>query len=102
MEETELKNEMNSSNCFSKAVRSGRRTYFFDVKENRNGKRYLTITESRQITDLEGNLKGYRKNKVFLHREDLERFLNALEESTEYLPLDDLVLPSIPLGSFSD
>jgi hypothetical protein len=79
-------NEINSINCFSKVIRSGKRTYFFDVKENKSGKRYLTITESRQLSDAEGNAQGYRKNKVFLHREDIDRFVRALYDSANHLP----------------
>lgn len=73
-------------NRFSTVVRSGKRTYFFDVKENKFAKRYLTITESRQVMDEEGNPSGYTKHKVYLHFEDCEKFIQALKASEPYLP----------------
>ena len=92
-------NETNSINCFSKVIRSGKRTYFFDVKENKSGKRYLTITESRQMSDAEGNAQGYRKNKVFLHREDIDRFARALHDSARHLPWGQPYITGIPFES---
>ena len=65
---------------YSKAVRAGKRTYFFDVKATRNSDYYLTITESKKKFDKDGN-PSYEKHKVFLYKEDFEKFAEGLEEA---------------------
>lgn len=65
---------------FSKAVRAGKRTYFFDVKATRNNDYYLTITESKKRFDKEGNYH-YEKHKIFLYKEDFEKFSEGLTET---------------------
>src|SRR5437870_5274885 len=65
---------------FSKSVRAGKRTYFFDVKSTKSNDYYLTITESKKRIGDDGN-PFYEKHKVFLYREDFERFLEGLNES---------------------
>jgi len=65
---------------FSKAVRAGKRTYFFDVKATRNNDYYLTITESKKRFDKEGNYH-YEKHKIFLYKEDFEKFSDGLTET---------------------
>ncbi len=68
---------------FSKAVRAGKRTYFFDVKATRANELYLTITESkRRFNQQTGNF-FYEKHKLFLYREDFDKFKEALEETFE-------------------
>ena len=68
---------------YSKAVRAGKRTYFFDVKATRANELYLTITESkRRFNQQTGNF-FYEKHKLFLYREDFEKFKEALEETFE-------------------
>lgn len=69
---------------FSKAVRAGKRTYFFDVKATRNNDYYLTLTESKKIHDGEGKFH-FEKHKVFLYREDFEKFVDGLHEAVEYI-----------------
>lgn len=64
---------------YSKAVRAGRRTYFFDVKATRNDDYFLTITESRKKTDKDGNAT-YEKHKIYLYKEDFEKFAEGLGE----------------------
>ena len=73
---------------FSKRVRAGKRTYFFDVKETKNSDYYITITESKRSRYEEG---VYNKSKLFLYKEDFIKFNNALNETighvrTELLP----------------
>ncbi len=69
---------------FSKALRAGRRTYFFDVRATKADDYYLTLTESKKYTNEDGSFR-YKKHKIYLYKEDFEGFLNALEESTDYI-----------------
>ena len=64
---------------YSKSVRAGKRTYFFDVKSTRSGDHYLTITESKKKFDQEGNFH-FEKHKVFLYKEDFDKFKDGLNE----------------------
>ncbi len=65
---------------YSKAVRAGKRTYFFDVKSTRSNELYLTITESKRRFNQQTGKFFYEKHKLFLYREDFEKFKDALEE----------------------
>src|SRR5687768_4327322 len=65
---------------FSKSVRAGRRTYFFDVKSTRTNEYYLTITESKRRTADDGG-PFYEKHKIFVYREDFDKFFDCLTES---------------------
>jgi len=69
---------------FSKAVRAGKRTYFFDVKATRKNEFYLTITESKKKNDAGGNL-FFEKHKIFLYKEDFDKFIEGLAEIIEYI-----------------
>ncbi len=70
---------------FSKRVVAGNRTtYFFDVKESRNGDYYLTITESTRMRDQDGNF-SYKKHRIFLHRESFGKFARSLKESMDFI-----------------
>ena len=64
---------------YSKSVRAGKRTYFFDVKSTRSGDHYLTITESKKKFDQEGNFH-FEKHKIFLYKEDFDKFKDGLIE----------------------
>ncbi|MDX9942107.1 MAG: DUF3276 family protein [Bacteroidales bacterium] len=66
---------------YSKAVRAGKRTYFFDVKATRNEEFYLTITESKKRIEQPSGKVFYEKHKIFLYREDFEKFRDALSEA---------------------
>ena len=67
---------------FSKAVRAGKRTYFFDVKSTRGNDLYLTITESKKRFHDDGK-HSYEKHKIFLYKEDFEKFGAGFEEAIE-------------------
>jgi len=67
---------------FSKAVRAGKRTYFFDVKSTRGNDLYLTITESKKRFHDDGK-HSYEKHKLFLYKEDFEKFSEGLTEAIE-------------------
>ncbi|HQN92580.1 MAG TPA: DUF3276 family protein [Prolixibacteraceae bacterium] len=69
---------------YSRAIRAGKRTYFFDVKETKNGDYYLTVTESKKVFDRDGN-SHFEKHKIFLYREDFEKFMEALRESVDFI-----------------
>lgn len=66
---------------FSKAVRAGKRTYFFDVKSTRGNDLYLTITESKK--QFKNGAPSYEKHKLFLYKEDFEKFQNGFAEAIE-------------------
>ncbi len=63
---------------YSKVVRAGKRTYFFDVKATRGRELYITITESKK-TFVDGR-ESYQKHKLFLYKEDFEKFKNGFED----------------------
>lgn len=65
---------------FAKAVRAGKRTYFFDVRSTKGNDYYLTITESKKKFNEDGTFQ-YQKHKIFLYKEDFEKFSEALTES---------------------
>ncbi len=69
---------------FSKAVRAGKRTYFFDVKATRKDEYYLTMTESKKRYDQEGNFH-FEKHKIFLYKEDFEKFSDGLSEVIDFI-----------------
>jgi hypothetical protein len=69
---------------YSKAVRAGKRTYFFDVKATRRNDYYLTITESKKRFHKDGRF-FYEKHKIFLYKEDFEKFFEGLNETIEYI-----------------
>ena len=67
---------------YSKAVRAGKRTYFFDVKSTRGRDLFLTITESKKHTNDDGSA-SYEKHKIFLYKEDFEKFMDGLQQAFE-------------------
>ena len=69
---------------FSKSLRAGKRTYFFDVKATRRNDYYLTITESKKRFNKDGRFH-YEKHKIFLYKEDFEAFVEYLEEVVAYI-----------------
>lgn len=68
---------------YSIPIRAGKRTYFFDVKSTRNNDYYLTITESKKVEN-EGS-RNYEKHKIFLYKEDFEKFTEGLENTLAYI-----------------
>lgn len=75
----ELENN-DRAEIFSKAVRAGKRTYFFDVKSTRGNDFYLTVTESKKRFLEDGKFR-YEKHKIFLYKEDFEKFIEGLNET---------------------
>jgi hypothetical protein len=70
---------------FSRTVRAGKRTYFFDVKATIAEEQYLTITESKRRFNNEQGKFFYEKHKLFLYREDFEKFINGLNDAIEFI-----------------
>ncbi len=68
----------------SKVIRAGKRTYFFDVKSTRNEEYYLTITESKKKFENDGRFH-FEKHKIFLYKEDFDKFADSLEEIIHYI-----------------
>ncbi len=69
---------------FSKSIRAGRRTYFFDVRSTRAGDYYLTLTESKRDFNEDGT-PFYKKHKIYLYKEDFKSFKETLNEVTDYI-----------------
>lgn len=69
---------------FSKVLRAGRRTYFFDVRATKAEDYYLTITESKKHTNENGQFY-YKKHKIYLYKEDFENFNQMLQEATNFI-----------------
>jgi len=87
MEGFERKEEFEKNDreeIYSKAVRAGKRTYFFDVKATRKNDYYLTITESKKRFDQEGKFH-FEKHKIFLYKEDFDKFADGLQEVVDYI-----------------
>ena len=72
---------MNQRGYYSRKVRAGKRTYFFDVRATRNGDFFMTITESKKIH----KDSGFDNHKVFIYKEDFHKFIHALKEGLEHI-----------------
>lgn len=70
---------------FSRAVKAGKRTYFFDVKRTRTEQHYITITESKREFDNAQGRFVYKKHKLFLYREDFEKFGDGLKDVISFI-----------------
>lgn len=100
---TEQENSEIREDAYSKAVRAGKRTYFFDVKATKNNDYFLTITESKRIFESDGKF-SYEKHKIFLYREDFEKFFEGLDESLSFIKskkTEDSILKKVE-KEFSD
>lgn len=75
---------MEKEEIYSKVMRAGRRTYFFDVRETKAGDYYLTITESKKFTNDDGSFH-YKKHKIYLYKEDFLDFKDNLNEMIQYI-----------------
>lgn len=67
---------------YSKSIRAGKRTYFFDIKTTRGNDFYLTLTESKKSESDDGR-KSYQKHKLFLYKEDFDKFIEGLQEAID-------------------
>lgn len=89
MEELKKKSavETDKEIVFSKAIKAGKRIYYLDVKKNRKDEMFLAITESKKIISGEGDDSqvSFEKHKIFLYKEDFEKFINGLNEAINYI-----------------
>jgi len=89
-------NEKKMESIYSKRIRAGkRRTYFFDVRATRGNDYYLTITESRKRF----NDNGYDRHKIFLYKEDFNKFIKALTEAVDYVKTD--LMPAFDFDAYN-
>lgn len=89
-------NDKKMDSVYSKRIRAGkRRTYFFDVRATRGNDYFLTITESRKRFDD----NGYDRHKIFLYKEDFNKFLKALGEAIDYVKTD--LMPDFDFDAFN-
>ncbi len=80
-------NEGDKEIVFTKAVKAGKRIYYLDVKKSRKGEMFLAITESKKVNTGEGETQqiSFEKHKIFLYKEDFEKFINGLRETIQYI-----------------
>ena len=90
-------NDKSRDDIFSERVRAGKRTYFFDIKATRLNDYYLTITESKRRYKEDGFV--YEKHKIFLYKEDFEKFANALINSIDHVKTE--LLPGVDFNDFN-
>lgn len=89
-------NDKKQDSVYSKRIRAGkRRTYFFDVRATRGNDFYLTITESRKRFDSD----GYDRHKIFLYKEDFNKFIKGLNEAIDYVKTD--LMPDFDFDAFN-
>ena len=81
---------------YSQRVRAGKRTYFFDVKSTRSNDYYLTITESKRRYKDDGFF--YEKHKIFLYKEDFDKFITALQETVGHVKNE--LMPEVDFSQF--
>ena len=89
--------ERDREELFSKRIRAGKRTYFFDVKSTRSNDYYITVTESRRYQKDDGF--GYEKHKVFLYKEDFDKFAEGLNEAINHVKTE--LLPDVDFTQFA-
>lgn len=89
-------NDKKMDSVYSKRIKAGkRRTYFFDVRETRGNDYYLTITESRKKFDSD----GYDRHKIFLYKEDFNKFIKGLNEAVDYVKTE--LMPNFDFDAFN-
>jgi len=81
----ERENQERREDVYSKAVRAGKRTYFFDVKSTKGGENFLTITESKKKFSTQQGKFFFEKHKIFLYKEDFDKFSDGFQEVIDFL-----------------
>lgn len=88
--------DRNNDSIYSKRIKAGkRRTYFFDVRTTRGNDHFITITESKKRSDD----NGYERHKMFIYKEDFNKFLNALTDTVNYVKTD--LMPDFDFDAFN-
>ncbi|HBH23826.1 MAG TPA: DNA-binding protein [Cytophagales bacterium] len=90
--------ESGKAELYSRRVRAGKRTYFFDVKSTRSNDYYLTITESKRRYKDDGFF--YEKHKIFLYKEDFNKFVEALGDTVNHVK--EKLLPDVDFAEFDE
>ncbi len=90
----DFENNGRKEEIFSKAVRAGKRTYFFDVKATRSDEYYLTITESKRRFNNDQGKFFYEKHKIFLYKEDFQKFSHGLNGVIEFIETGKIPAPT--------
>lgn len=83
-------NNRTKDELYSQSINAGKRKYFFDVKQTRGGDKFLTIAESRKIFDNNNGSFTYEKNKMFLYKEDFEKFKKGLENALRFIETGEM------------
>ena len=100
MEEFKKKSaaEADKEIVFSKAIKAGKRIYYLDVKKNRKDEMFLAITESKKIVSGEGDDSqvSFEKHKIFLYKEDFEKFTTGLQQAIRYINHEQGISPTLP------
>lgn len=94
---TQKVEERDREELFSKRIRAGKRTYFFDVKSTRSQDYYITITESRRHQKEDGFV--YEKHKMFLYKEDFDKFSEGLKEAIDHVKTE--LMPDVDFSQFN-
>lgn len=89
--------ERDREELYSKRIRAGKRTYFFDVKSTRSQDYYITITESRRHQKEDGFV--YEKHKMFLYKEDFDKFVEGLKDVVDHVKTE--LMPDVDFSQFS-
>lgn len=90
--------EHDKTEIYSKRVKAGKRTYFFDIKSTRSNDYYLTITESKRRFKDDGFF--YEKHKIFLYKEDFGKFMEALNQTVDHLKTE--LMPEVDFSKFDE
>ncbi|MBR1594034.1 MAG: DUF3276 family protein [Alloprevotella sp.] len=86
---------------FTRSVKAGKRIYYVDVKQDRNGEYYVALTESKRVKDgTEEAPPQFEKHKIFIYRTDIERFRNALDEATAFIGQENIVREDVMANAF--
>jgi len=92
----EEKKDKDNVEIYSQRVKAGKRTYFFDIKSTRSNDYYLTITESKKRFKDDGFY--YEKHKIFLYKEDFNKFMEALKQSVDHVKTE--LMPEVDFDEF--
>jgi flagellar biosynthesis/type III secretory pathway protein FliH len=93
-----VEEQKENAEIYSQRIKAGKRTYFFDIKSTRSNDYYLTITESKKRFKEEGFY--YEKHKIFLYKEDFHKFIEALQQTVDYLKTE--LMPEVDFEKFEN
>ncbi len=88
MEESKKNRQMESGDkeiIYSKAIKAGKRIYYLDVKRNLKDELFLAVTESKKIASRDGNQVSFEKHKIFLYKEDFDKFVDGMKDVIDYI-----------------